>query len=281
MKYFDSSLEVKDITNDTTNLRAIKSEAEIELLRQAGIRQARVFGKVPEFLRLGESEWTVGSKLRAAALLEGDPGLTRLSISSSTFTAGVVCFGSSSLSPGSFDGPCNGRGFSPAWPIVGSSRQFRENEHALVDFVFGHEGYFVDRTRIFYNGKLDERLAKAMDSCLAIQAEVVKRLQKGRIPAEIYDEIMAHVEEIGVAEGFMGLGANAVSFVGHGIGMVVDEFPVIAPKFEMKLQPGMVLAIEPKIALPELGMIGVENTWLVTEGEAEKLTPGPDEAIAL
>ena len=281
LKYFDESLPVVDITNDTTILRARKSAAEIEILREAGRRQATVFAQVPDFLYPGETEWTVGSKMRAAALLQGDPGLVRLSVSSSTFTAGVVCYGDSSLSPGAFDGPCNGVGFSPAWPIVGSSRQFKENEHALVDFVFGYEGYFVDRTRIFYQGQLDERLQRAMDSCLKIQQEVVSRLRPGAVPAQIYDEILAYVEEIGESEGFMGLGDNRVSFVGHGIGMVVDEFPVIAPKFEMLLEPGMVLAIEPKIAVPELGMVGVENTWLITDGEAEKLTPGSDEPIAL
>ena len=280
LKYF-SDLKVEDITQDIMALRAVKTPAEIELLRRAGEGQAKVFSQVPEFLELGESEWTVGSKVRAAGYLEGDSGLTRLSTPSATFTAGVVCFGSSSLSPGSFDGPCNGIGYSPAWPIVGSTRTFKDNEHALVDFVFGHEGYFVDRTRIFYSGVLHDELKKAMDACLKVQSLVVEKLRPGNVPAEIYDEVLSFIEELGFADGFMGFGLNKVSFVGHGIGLCVDELPVIAPKFNMPLAQGMVLAIEPKIAVPERGMVGVENTWLVCDDNAEKLTPGADEAQQL
>ena len=70
----------------------------------------------------------------------------------------------------------------------------------------------------------------------------------------------------------MGLGRNKVSFVGHGIGLAIDEYPAVAKGFDLPLEEGAVLAIEPKIGLPGVGMVGVENTFLVTPQGGKSLT---------
>ena len=75
----------------------------------------------------------------------------------------------------------------------------------------------------------------------------------------------------------MGFGSNQVLFLGHGIGLVIDEFPVIAGRVESPLQENMIIAVEPKKGIAGIGLVGVENTFLVTERGGEKLTPGSDE----
>lgn len=70
----------------------------------------------------------------------------------------------------------------------------------------------------------------------------------------------------------MGLGGNKVRFLGHGIGLALDEVPVLAPRFDEPLQTGTVMAIEPKVGLPGLGMVGVENTFEVTPGGGRCIT---------
>lgn len=70
----------------------------------------------------------------------------------------------------------------------------------------------------------------------------------------------------------MALGGNKVHFVGHGIGLAIDEYPVLAGGFDLHLEAGMVLAVEPKIGIPGFGMVGVENTFAVTPGGGQCLT---------
>lgn len=78
----------------------------------------------------------------------------------------------------------------------------------------------------------------------------------------------------------MGLGKDRVRFVGHGVGLELDEFPVFAPGLKMPLQQGMVFAWEPTFVFPE-GAVGIENTHVVTEKGVQTLTDGPQEIICL
>jgi Xaa-Pro aminopeptidase len=79
----------------------------------------------------------------------------------------------------------------------------------------------------------------------------------------------------------MGLGENAVPFIGHGIGLCVDEWPAVALKFKTPLEENMVLAVEPKIGLPVYGMVGVENSFLVTPNGGQSLTGNVYDLICL
>ena len=78
----------------------------------------------------------------------------------------------------------------------------------------------------------------------------------------------------------MGIGQKA-KFVGHGIGLEINESPVLAPRMKQELEPGMVFALEPKIVLPEIGPVGIENSWAVTSDGVEKLTQAPEEIVSL
>jgi Xaa-Pro aminopeptidase len=76
----------------------------------------------------------------------------------------------------------------------------------------------------------------------------------------------------GLGEYFMGHGEGQVRFVGHGIGLEIDEFPVIAPTFEGELAEGMVFALEPKFVFPGKGVVGMEDDYRVTSSGVERLT---------
>jgi Xaa-Pro aminopeptidase len=74
----------------------------------------------------------------------------------------------------------------------------------------------------------------------------------------------------------MGAGGG-VPFLGHGVGLEVDELPVLARGSRELLAEGMVIAIEPKFALPGIGAVGIENCFAVTDQGLEKLTVTADE----
>ena len=79
----------------------------------------------------------------------------------------------------------------------------------------------------------------------------------------------------------MGAGAERVSFVGHGLGLEIDELPVLAPGSDDPLEQGMVFALEPKFVYAGEGAVGVENSYAVTQDGVERLTHAPEDLIEL
>ena len=79
----------------------------------------------------------------------------------------------------------------------------------------------------------------------------------------------------------MGYGENRVKFFGHGVGLELDEFPIIAAKIDLDLKPGMVIALEPKAYLPKIGPVGIENTYLITENKCKNLCPLEEEIFKI
>ena len=77
----------------------------------------------------------------------------------------------------------------------------------------------------------------------------------------------------------MGPAGDQARFVGHGVGLELDELPLLAPGWDAPLVAGQVVAVEPKFVFPGRGAIGIENTWLVSQGGGEKLTAALDDAI--
>ena len=88
-------------------------------------------------------------------------------------------------------------------------------------------------------------------------------LKPGAVPSEIYNCVMNDLS-VDFLENFMGFGNRTVKFLGHGIGLTIDELPVIAQGFDEPIQEGMVFALEPKKGIKDIGMVGIENTFIVT-----------------
>ncbi len=97
-------------------------------------------------------------------------------------------------------------------------------------------------------------------------------LRQGSVPSAIWMHRLTEVKYLGWGDGFMGCGWNGVAFVGHGIGLAIDEHPVLAKGFDLLLEEGMALAVEPKITIPDFGVVGVENTFEVTPEGGKCLT---------
>ena len=83
-------------------------------------------------------------------------------------------------------------------------------------------------------------------------------------------------QDAGFGEFFMGYGNSKVKFLGHGVGLELDELPVIAEGYDFTLKENMTVAIEPKFLFPDIGAVGVENTWASKIGKAEKISNLPD-----
>jgi len=194
---------------------------------------------------------------------------------------GVAVAGVSGAVAGFFDGPVTGRGLSAAAPLGASRDVVPRDSPILLDYTAVKNGYVVDMTRMAVVGRLEPELERAFQVALSIQTEVAARLQPGEIPSAIWERARAIAEEAGLGGNFMGPPGDQARFVGHGVGLELDELPVLAPGFDEPLVAGQTVAVEPKFVLPGLGAIGIENTWAVGGRGGEKITELADELVRL
>lgn len=269
-----------DISTLLGMIRAVKSDYEIGLIRRAGALHGEVYDAIPSMIRQGMTEWELGAEIHKKMMALGYTGITRFAGSGMELFLGIVSYGESGNYPTASIGPGGLMGLSPAFPLLGGRKKLERGEPVFVDTGFGHEGYFTDKTRVFSLGPPPASAVEAHKVCLEIQEAVRRRLKPGAIPSQIYHEVHGEVvHPRGFAEHFMGFGSNRVSFLGHGIGLAIDEMPVLAGKVHAPLEINMVIAVEPKKGLEGVGLVGVENTFRVTAEGGERLTPGTDEIL--
>ena len=254
-----------------TLARNIKTPWELNKLALAGERHGRGLRELlPGRIEPGMTEREVGLITTEIFSALGHCGYLRMSALGEDMYFGNLAAGDSGIYPTGFDGPVGMRGVHPSLPFMGNAgKVWRGDEHITVDCGFCLEGYHTDKTHIYWPGSsltLPAELAAAHDFCEEVQAWLAERLRPGEIPSELYAGCLEMADKAGFSEGFMGLGGNKVRFVGHGIGLCIDEYPALAKGFDQPLEENMVLALEPKMGVPGKGMVGVENTFQVTGG---------------
>jgi Xaa-Pro aminopeptidase len=264
--------------------RAKKSEWELQILRKAGEKHNKCLTKLlPSFLHEGINELEISHKISDLFYSEGHLGVLRMDTFGEEVFLGHIAVGDSANYPSVFNGPVGLRGAHPAVPFMGSEKiKWNSNMPLTVDNGFTLAGYQTDKTQVYWLGNKDsipKSLQNAHNFCVEMQARVAEQLRPGVIPSQIWDQCADLAVKSPWGNGFMGLDGNKVSFVGHGIGLAIDEYPVLAKGFDLPLEEGMVLAIEPKIGIPDIGMVGTENTFEVTSKGGVSLTGNNYEII--
>lgn len=256
--------------------RAVKTPWELEKLRLAGERHDRALNDtLPDRIRPGMTERELALEVWDAFYAHGHQGIMRMQNPGEEIFLGHVSAGDSGNYPSVFNGPLGLRGEHPAMPVMGyAGKIWRKSEPLAVDCGFCLEGYHTDKTQVYWQDEdvVPDDAARAQDFCLRVQERIAGGLVPGAIPSELYRDVLAFAREQAMEEGFMGLGNNKVHFLGHGIGLAIDEWPVIAVSFDRPLEENMVLAVEPKYGIAGLGMVGVENTFVVASGGGQCLT---------
>lgn len=269
-----------DVSDVVRHVRMIKSPYELGIMRRAAGLAGEVLEKVRAALRPGMREIELAALLEYEARQRGHQGTVRMRGFNQVLHFGHVLAGASAAVPSAMESPTGGLGLSPAVPHGAGYHQIAPHQPVLVDFVMAIDGYLVDQTRILCLGKPPTELARAHQVALDIEAHLAAAAKPG-VPAE---ELFALAQEIargaGLSEHFMGYGPDRVSFVGHGIGLELDELPPLARGVKIPLEAGVTLALEPKFTFPGQGVVGIEDTYVVTEKGAEALTR-PERGILL
>jgi Xaa-Pro aminopeptidase len=269
--------DLVDLSQPIRLTRAVKSRYEIDIMRRAAELSDRVAGHVPNILREGISELELAGKVEAEARRLGHQGVVRMRLWGGEMFYGHLMSGPTAAVPSYLSSPTGGVGASPAIAQGPGYRTIKRHEPVLVDYVFAYNGYLSDHTRIFSLGSLPRELVDAQSAMLHVQEAVKKSARSGVPSGTIYELALAKAAELGYADHFMGAaGTERIRFVGHGIGLEVDEYPFLAAGQDLPLQEGMTIALEPKLIFPGKGVVGIENTHVVTEDGLEQFGKFPE-----
>jgi Xaa-Pro aminopeptidase len=255
--------------------RMVKSAYELIQFHRAAAILDQVHAQVPALLQPGMSELEVSAVLEYRLRLLGHQGLVRVRNWDLEVHYGHVLSGVSGLLAAYTDTPSGGPGFSAAFPQGPSLKKLAPNEPISIDLAACVNGYVVDMTRMYALGSLPAQVWETWEAVEELYQFYTLEARPGISPGEIFHLLWDAVRTRGLADFFMGLGDDRVSFLAHGVGLELDEYPFITARFPYPLEADMVLAFEPKFFLPEIGMIGQEDTGRITPTGVEWLTHSP------
>ena len=258
--------------------RATKTAFEIEKIRQSGIRQERVYRLIPKLYRPGMTDLELQVEIERASRLEGCLGQFRISGTSMELYMANLLVGDNADNPTPYDFAMGGAGLDPSLPVGCNGTEIRPGESVMADVNGNYTGYMTDMTRTFALGELSTIAIKAHQCSIDICRELSAMARPGTPAKTLYVKAEEMAKEAGLHEYFMGHRQKA-GFVGHGLGIEINEHPVIAPRSRDIIAEGNVFAIEPKFVIPGTGAVGIENTYCVGADKTECLTNAPEPII--
>jgi Xaa-Pro aminopeptidase len=270
---------ITDVSPLIKKIRIFKSDHEIDLIRKSCQNSDDVFKKVPSMVQEGITEVELAGLFEAQLRKGGMGGSTKIRSFNQDFLYGNIVSGSNGSIPTFFNGPVGGQGLTPANNPHGASwKKIERNESIYIDYACVKNGYTSDTARIFSIGLLPRDLIKAHEVALEIQNTLVRIIKTGISCKSIYEKAYVIAQKYGLLDNFMGFGKSRVSFIGHGVGLELDEIPVFGPKTETLMQSGITFALEPKFVFPH-GAVGIENTFALTEQGIEKLNSAEEDIV--
>ncbi|QGY44642.1 M24 family metallopeptidase [Maribellus comscasis] len=267
-------LSYKSLDFQIAQIRAVKSVWELNYIEKAAaIHRVVLEERVPELLYEGITEAEFAAEMFPVMVKEGHQGAVRFGMHDTEMALGQLGFGESSLYPTNFDGPGGNMGVNPALPSFGNpNKKLKKGDLVFVDVAVAVNGYHSDKTMTYMFGKrLSAEVQAFHKQCVDVQHQVAEILKPGNIPEDIYETVLSGLSPE-FLKNFMGYGSRQVKFLGHGIGLTIDEYPVLAIGFKAPLEENMVFAVEPKKGIEGVGMVGIENTFIVTPNGGRCIT---------
>ncbi len=274
-KIFPES-ELKNASAVLRKARAQKTAYEIEQLRKSGVKHVHVYSRIPHLYVPGMTDMELQVEIERISRLEGCLGQFRISGDSMELYMGNILVGENADAPSPYDFAMGGAGLDPSLPVGANDTEIKPGNTVMVDMNGNFDGYMTDMTRVYALGEIDELARSAHQCSIDIHHALVEMMKPGMEAKALYERAEAMVKERGLHDYFMGHRQHA-GFIGHGVGIEINELPVIAPRSRDIVSEGNVIALEPKFVIPHVGAVGIENTYAVYADHVECLTPAPEE----
>lgn len=262
------------------SVRAVKTPLQLEMLRKSGELQERVYRMVPRLYQEGMTDLELQVELEKVSRLEGCLGQFRISGDSMELYMGSILVGENADNPTPYDFAMGGGGIDPSLPVGCNGSTIRPGDSVMVDINGDYTGYMTDMTRTFYLNHISPLASKAHQCSIDICRKLAHDGVPGVEAKSLYETAANMAREAGLEKYFMGHRQKA-GFIGHGVGIEINELPVIAPRSRDILRENNVIALEPKFVIPGAGAVGIENTYIVTPTGLVSITSAPEELIDL
>lgn len=260
--------------------RAVKTGFELDMLRSSGVKHERVYRRIPHLYQEGMSDIELQIEIERVSRLEGCLGQFRIAGESMEMFMSNILVGDNADSPTPYDFAMGGAGLDPSLPVGANGSVIKPGMTVMVDSNGNFTGYMTDMTRVFSLGDTGTLAAKAHQCSIEICRALEKEGTPGTPASRLYELAAGIVAAHGLEKYFMGHSQKA-GFIGHGVGIEINELPVIAPRSRDVLALDNVIALEPKFVIPHVGAVGIENTYIVTAKGLECITSAPEEIISL
>jgi Xaa-Pro aminopeptidase len=270
---------IADISPLVLAQRAVKEQEEIDTTRQAAAVADAGHQAARQVIAPGVSELTVAAAVETAMRQAGHEGVQPLRDPNAHSAGTWVISGENLTARGGHGLVVTGTGLSSAVLQGPSWRELERGDLVVVDTGPAYAGYTADQSRTFVVGKATKEQQALFAATRAVEDAVFKALRPGIPIADLYPIAEAVVAQ-GAPPHFAPGSLTLPGFVGHGIGLEIDEPPVLWPRDKGHLQAGLVLAIEIEVSAPEQGMmVKLEDTVVVQSDGYELLTGMPRELI--
>lgn len=272
--------QIADCTGVMRTARAVKTEAELHLLRRSGILHEGVYRRIPRLYREGMTDIEFEIEIEKALRLDGNLGQFRISGDTMETHMGSLITGDNADVPSPYDFAMGGAGLDPSIPTGACGELIKPHCSVMVDLCGNFTGYMTDMSRTFALESLEKLAMDAHQCSIDIIDRLVTLGKPGVAAADLYNVAMEMATERQLHTYFMGHRQHA-GFIGHGVGIEVNELPVIAPRSRDILQRHNVIALEPKFVIPHVGAVGIESTFIVQDDGLECITNAPVEILSL
>jgi len=258
-----------DGTAELRGVRSVKTDYECTLIRASAEAHARAYSRIPSIFKHGMTDVEFSIEIERLMRVEGNKGLFRTFGDMEAFF-GSVLTGDNAAAASPYDFALGGAG-DPTNPIGANGSILASGQSVMVDMSGNFTGYLDDITRTFSIGRLPENAYKAHQVAIDIELRVQEAMKPGAVCQDLYELALNMAKKAGLEDCFMGTTQQA-KFIGHGVGLVINEPPVLAIRSREILLPNMVLAVEPKFVINGVGAVGLEDTYIVTETGGEQIS---------
>ncbi len=278
-----TALNMPELINASQKLReirSVKSNFEIRQIRESAKIHAEVYSQIRSIYQPGMTDIEFQIELEYRMRKAGSLGIFRSFGENMDIYMGSILAGNNAQTPSPYDYALGGGGITPLLPLGANGTPLKEGTTLMVDMAGNYRPYMDDMTRTFAIGKVPKIAYQVHQVSIDIHNEIRETAKPGTPCADLYLLAEKKIKENQLEPYFMGTVQQA-KFIGHGVGLEINEPPVLTRRSKEILQPGMAIALEPKFVLPDIGAVGIENTYIVNENGLEKITLFEEALISL
>ncbi|NLX65289.1 MAG: aminopeptidase P family protein [Bacteroidales bacterium] len=272
--------EVNNISAELRRIRAVKSEYELEQIRESARIHTKVYQLIPSLYCKGMTDLELQIEIERQMRLHGSVGIFRSFGENMDIFMGSMLAGDNAQAASPYDYALGGEGITPLLPIGANGTPLLPGSTLMVDMAGNYRPWMDDMTRTFAIEHAPDIAYKAHQVSIDIHNAIIRDFRAGALCSELYLLAEEIVNQNGLSPYFMGTQQQA-KFIGHGVGLEINEPPVLTPRSQEALEPDMAFALEPKFVLPGIGAVGIENTYIVHESGFEKITLCEEEIVVL